>query len=190
MRAKRPLKIPSRLSTVTNAFVQAILPHTRLSGEEEATLRTLLDQEGQVDWCCVYCGKTATEWDHLFPLVAGRKPSGHLNVFGNLVPACGPCNHSKGAQDWKQWIRGKAPNSPATRGLDDLDDRVAVLERYATAYRGAVKPQTLFAEAEYDAYWAKLDAIASLMREAQKLGNQLREEAERRLGEQSGSRTA
>lgn len=58
------------------------------------------------DYRCVYCGKRARlQMDHVKPLSKGGK-----HVASNIVPACGPCNNSKGARDLAVWIskRGEA----------------------------------------------------------------------------------
>jgi hypothetical protein len=181
MRAKKPLSITHRISAVTNSFVQSILPRTSLSPEEERELRELLGQEASDHWICVYCGASATEWDHLYPLVVARRPSGHLNVFGNLVPACGPCNHSKGAKDWRDWLTGGAKGSPASRQIPDLDRRKAKLERYSAIGAKTIAVAELYDPTQYEQYWAKLHDIEMLMREAQVLANDLRGEAEAKL---------
>ena len=181
MLAKKPRKITQRLSSVTNAFVQAVLPRTALSLAELAELRVLLEQDADADWCCVYCGAKATEWDHLQPLVVARRPSGNLNSFGNLVPACGPCNHSKGAQPWRIWMVGEARNSPARRGITDLDFRIARLGRYERRSAGALDLAALFDPEDYRRYWTLLDSIEKLMRESQILAEKLRDDVEEKL---------
>ena len=47
-----------------------------------------------VDPSCVYCGDPAVEIDHVVPVVKGG-----THELSNLVPACRPCNRSKGAKD-------------------------------------------------------------------------------------------
>jgi hypothetical protein len=178
MRAKKLLKITQRISTVTNSFVQSVLPHGFLSDEEQVELRKQLHQDSKAAWSCVYCGAAATEWDHLQPLVAKRRPSGHLNVYGNLVPACGMCNHSKGAQDWRKWIMGRARNSPASRAIGDLEDRIDTIASYERSYAGRIEISDLYDAAAYEEYWSKLVEIEALMREAQRLADGLRDAAE------------
>ena len=183
MRAKKPLKITQRISTVTNSFVQSILPRTFMSEEELTNLRAVLLQETDDRWQCVYCGDLATDWDHLRPLVSARRPTGHLNLLGNLVPACGPCNQSKGSQDWRIWMHGNAKNSPATRSVRYLEERMARLESYESLL-GNHEPldlNTLYDQAKYAIYWTKLDEIEKLMREAQSLADDLRIGAEEKL---------
>ncbi len=178
MRAKKPLKITQRISVVTNSFVQSVLPHCFLSEDEQIELRKQLHQDSEARLACVYCGAAATEWDHLQPLVSKRRPSGHLNVYGNLVPACGTCNHSKGAQDWRKWMVGRARNSPASRAIVDLEDRIDMIAAYERSYAGRIEISDLYDAAGYEAYWAKLGEIEALMREAQQMADGLREAAE------------
>jgi 5-methylcytosine-specific restriction endonuclease McrA len=47
---------------------------------------------------CVYCGNRAQHVDHIVPLARG----GHEAPY-NLVPACQPCNSSKGARLLAEW---------------------------------------------------------------------------------------
>lgn len=47
---------------------------------------------------CVYCGNTATTVDHVRPLARGG-----WEHESNLVPACGPCNFSKGPRLLTKW---------------------------------------------------------------------------------------
>jgi endonuclease I len=112
---RKPKKITHRISSVTNGFVQAILPVMIPTTEEE---NAVLQQLGMTRETmeCVYCGGDPTDWDHLRPLVKGRRPTNNLTDFHNLVPACGPCNQSKGGQDWKSWMQGAAQGAPTSRG--------------------------------------------------------------------------
>src|SRR5437660_7675274 len=80
----------SRKSSITNAFVNAIIPVVPPSVEEiEEALRILGMQPDDVR--CAYCGDKSSEWDHLRPLVKGRRPTGFISEIGNLVPSCGKC---------------------------------------------------------------------------------------------------
>ena len=162
-----PPRIRTRLSSVTNSFVQAILLGFRPTQEE---IEEALRQLGQTydDRRCVYCGDRSTDFDHLIPLVRGRRPSGFLTEARNLVPACGTCNQSKGGSDWRKWMLGTAKNSPAARGIPDIPQRIETLERFIQwgkcAERnvaGHVQPKL------WEDYWAKLDQIEALMDAAQ-----------------------
>ena len=48
---------------------------------------------------CVYCGKPATQVDHVNPFSRGGE-----TTFENGDPACAPCNVSKGAQTPDEWL--------------------------------------------------------------------------------------
>lgn len=59
----------------------------------------VLEKFGHV---CVYCAATENiEIDHVLPVSRGG-----TDDFENLVPACGPCNRSKGAKLIEEWRRG------------------------------------------------------------------------------------
>src|ERR1700686_3805297 len=103
MKLPRPLKITSRSSSITNSFVQAIVPTIDPSSEEIVEALRILGMSPE-SMACVYCGARTTDWDHLRPLVKNKRPTGYISEIRNLVPACGPCNQSKGASDWRTWI--------------------------------------------------------------------------------------
>lgn len=47
---------------------------------------------------CAYCNGVATHLDHVHPLSKGGE-----DVESNIVPACAPCNLSKGAKTLAEW---------------------------------------------------------------------------------------
>jgi 5-methylcytosine-specific restriction endonuclease McrA len=47
---------------------------------------------------CAYCNRVATHLDHVHPLSKGGADAEH-----NIVPACAPCNLSKGAKTLAEW---------------------------------------------------------------------------------------
>src|SRR5438067_8519498 len=106
----------SRKSSITNAFVNAIIPVVPpTTADIQEALRILSMDPADVR--CAYCGDRASEWDHLRPLVKGRRPTGFISEIGNLVPSCGKCNRSKRNEDWERWMRSEtAKLSPRTRG--------------------------------------------------------------------------
>ncbi len=57
-------------------------------------IRTLLSKP------CFYCGVPSSQIDHVVPFAKGGRHS-----IGNLVPACGACNRSKGASFIVEWKR-------------------------------------------------------------------------------------
>jgi hypothetical protein len=165
---RKALKVTSRISSVTNGFVQAIIPCLEPSEVERAEALAVLGMVPGAEFC-VYCGARATDWDHLRPLVRGKRPTGYCNDVRNLVPACGPCNQSKSGQDWKQWINGTSKGSPKTRGVMNLADRIEVLRQFEDwSSHLALDMRGLAGEAVWDAYWERLKAIEVQMHEAQR----------------------
>lgn len=67
-RMPTPVKITGRTSSITNAFVNGIIPVIEPTEEEiESALETLgMDKDHIV---CAYCGNPYTEWDHFHPLI-------------------------------------------------------------------------------------------------------------------------
>ena len=64
---------------------------------------------------CVYCGQPWEHQDHVVPISLGGG-----FTLGNIVPACGPCNISKGAKDVRSWLS-------ATLEPRDAEDRYEAL---------------------------------------------------------------
>ena len=54
-------------------------------------------------WTCRYCGREATEVDHVEPRARGGATSPR-----NLVAACRPCNKTKGIRTPSEWRRAEA----------------------------------------------------------------------------------
>lgn len=176
MKNRRPLKITSRTSSITNSFVQAIIPSVPASADElnEALAHLGMDTS---ELSCVYCGSAATDWDHLRPLVRNRRPTGFVDDVRNRVPSCSRCNQSKSGADWREWMKGKALGSPQQRGVQDLAERMRRLEDFEKW--GAVKAlqlADLVGEVVWNAHWENLEAIVDKMRESQKHAEHLREE--------------
>src|SRR4030042_5456673 len=97
-----PMTISGRSSSITAAFVSAIIPQIEPTDEEVKTALDIL-QMSPDNVSCAYCGAQATEWDHLRPLVANQKPTGFISEIRNLVPSCGKWNQSKGNKYWMDW---------------------------------------------------------------------------------------
>ena len=176
MKHHRPRKITSRVSSVTNGFVQAITPDIALNLSERSRVLQILEIDP--DWhSCAYCGDPAHHWDHLNPYVRNKRPSGYLNEARNLVPACGPCNTSKSGAPWRTWISGPAKGSPATRAIADIAARIRRLEQLESELAlkpvdlaGLVKPEL------WERYWKQLDQIEQLLFAAQRDAEVIRAE--------------
>jgi hypothetical protein len=124
-----PGNIMRRSSSITNAFVNSLIPIV-IPNEKEVREALQILQINPDHQTCAFCGDTATEWDHLRPLVIGRKPTGFITEIANLVPACGKCNQSKGNKPWRSWINSNARLSPKSRGIPDLGAKIEHLEDF------------------------------------------------------------
>ncbi|NLF07227.1 MAG: HNH endonuclease [Pirellulaceae bacterium] len=171
----------SRKSSITNAFVNAIIPTIPPTVDEidEALKILKLDPS---DLRCAYCGNQATEWDHLRPLVAKLRPTGYISEIANLVPACGKCNQSKGGSDWRKWMLGKAKLSPTGRGISDIALRVANLDRFVT-WRQPTKIdfESIVGSDQWKHYWSLYNAVIGELRKSQNFADNLRETIFKRL---------
>jgi len=123
------MSVVGRSSSITNAFINAIIPVIEPTEQEELEALRIL-QIDPADIRCAYCGDKATEWDHLRPIVSNQEPTGYITEIANLVPSCGKCNQSKGKSHWRAWMEGTAKLSPKSRSIPDLPARVERLQRY------------------------------------------------------------
>lgn len=133
----RPVSIAGRTSAITNSFVNGIIPVAAPSDKE---VKEALEALGMTpdDVRCAYCGGPATEWDHLNPIVRGKRPTGFISEIHNLVPARRKCNLSKSGKIWREWIAGPAPLSPATRRVVDLEHRISRPEEYEEKFHPVI----------------------------------------------------
>jgi hypothetical protein len=169
-----PVKIAGRTSTITNSFVNSIIPVFTPTGHEVDEALALLGIS-PADVRCAYCGDRATEWDHLRPIVRGQRPTGFVSEIANLVPACGKCNQSKSGQDWRKWIEGSARLCPKARGIPDLAERIARLE----AFEQWRKPRRVnFEDAAgtelWKQHWQNHASLLEQMRQCQVIAEQIR----------------
>jgi hypothetical protein len=118
-------KVLSRSSTVTNAFVAALMPYDTYKDPEVSAALEILGQATRRELACVYCGSPATTWDHLVNLVQDRGPNGPGHRIRNLVPACSGCNSSKGPKKYSEWVRG------SKRIQGSPEELITMLDRYA-----------------------------------------------------------
>jgi hypothetical protein len=117
-----------RSTSLAAAFVHAIIPR-KVDGTEQLAL---YNRFGINAYECVYCGKEATDEDHLRAIVKKGKPSGYFHTIGNIVPACGPCNQSKGGSDWRAWMTSlRAKGSPTKKAISGTEARVERLAKFA-----------------------------------------------------------
>lgn len=176
-RMPRPVKITGRTSTITNSFVNGIIP-VRVPSEEEIQRALEVLGMDSDDVRCAYCGDLSTEWDLLEPIVSNKRPTGYISEISNLVPACGKCNQSKSGRLWKDWIMGQAALSPRTRGVPDLDERISRLEQYESTFpRVRIDFQSVVPKEIREAHWQNHDRLHWLMHECQRVADQVREAA-------------
>lgn len=165
----------SRKSSITNAFVNSVIPVIEPTAEEIAEALRILQLSAK-DLRCTYCGDVASEWDHLRPLVIKHRPTGFITEISNLVPSCGKCNQSKGNKPWREWMTGKAPRSPRARGIRNLEARLDRLARYE-AWRPPthVDFQHVLGTEEWQEYWETWKQLIVSMRTAQDVADKLRD---------------
>lgn len=164
----------SRKSSITNAFVNAIIPTVLPSPDEVEEALGILGMD-PADVRCAYCGDKSTEWDHLRPLVVKRRPTGYITEIANLVPACGKCNQSKGNKPWRDWILSSAKLSPTGRGVPNVADRVSRLEAYER-WRSPTKVdfQSILGQETWEHYWSLCEAVNEELRQNQQVADSIR----------------
>ncbi len=179
-RMPTPMKITGRSSSITNSFINSIIPIVMPSGETVREALAILKMD--IDTIeCAYCGSTYTEWDHLRPLVMNQKPTGFISEIHNLVPSCGKCNQSKGNKAWDAWIVSEAPLSPKTKGVADLDARIETLRNYenwGTPTR--VNFEEIVGAEKWRQHWDNWQQVIDTMKNAQLLANEINETVRRR----------
>lgn len=171
----KTVKIIGRTSSITNAFVNGIIPTIEPTEEQiEEVLHTLGMDKDHI--YCAYCGNPYTEWDHFRPLVVDKKPTGYISEIHNLVPACGKCNQSKGNRNWKEWMLSDAPQSPNTRHIPDLDSRIEKLEKFEKQFRPIkLDFDKIVGEENWKQHWDNCRKLHELMHESQKHSDTIRE---------------
>jgi len=175
-RMPTPMKITGRSSSITNAFINSIIPVVPPTADEVKNALEILGMTAET-FQCAYCGGIASEWDHLRPLVKDKKPTGFISEIHNLVPSCGKCNQSKGNKEWKTWMRSRAQLSPTARGIKDVPQRIERLEIYE---RSKVPTKMDFETIVGKEVWAhhqdNLERVQLLMRESQELASKINTE--------------
>jgi hypothetical protein len=174
----KPPKLTGRRSTLTGLFFTTLTPYVEpTEAEVDEALAVLGMARGSC--VCAYCGDKKSEWDHFRAVVKDRKPTGYITEIANLVPACGKCNQSRGNKDWRAWMLGTAAQSPTTRKIRDIPERILRLE----AFERWSKPVCVnYAELAEKDHWTvhttNLQRVLSLLEEAEAHAMKLRELAE------------
>ncbi len=172
-RMPTPMKITGRSSSITNSFINSIIPIIVPTNEQVKEALDLLGM-GHDSFQCAYCGSAASEWDHLRPLVLNKKPTGYISEIHNLVPACGKCNQSKGNKPWHVWITSTAKLSPKSRGVPDLIQRIEKLRKYE-AWKEPTKVdfESVVGKEKWEQHWENWELVQSTMRHAQTLATEI-----------------
>jgi hypothetical protein len=169
----RPVKITGRSSSITNSFINSIIPVVPPTDPEVEEALAVLGMDYE-SCCCSYCGDTASEWDHLRPLVKDKKPTGYISEIHNLVPACGKCNQSKGNKAWEAWMRSTAKLSPSTRGISDIEARIKGLRAYERWGRPTkLDFEQIVGSETWSKHWENWSIIQAHMKEAQVVAQQI-----------------
>jgi len=168
------MNVAGRSSSITNAFINSIVPVFKPTEEEELEALGILGMD-PADIRCAYCGDKYTEWDHLRPIVYGQEPTGYVTEIANLVPSCGKCNQSKGKSHWRTWMQSGARLSPKTRGVPQLEERIVRLQNYES-WR---QPRKIdFAAVAGPEMWARhrqnWRSVLDLLKKSQELATEIR----------------
>ena len=81
MKRARYCQLPATMSvmgrslSITNAFINAIIPAIEPTEAEELEALCILSIRPD-NICCAYCGDKATEWDHLRAIISNQEPTG------------------------------------------------------------------------------------------------------------------
>lgn len=174
-RMPTPVKITGRTSSITNAFVNGIIPVIEPTDAEIEDVLNILGMDTE-HICCAYCGDPYTEWDHFRPLVKDKMPTGYISEIHNLVPACGKCNQSKGNKHWKTWMLSDASLSPHSRQISDIKYRIAKLEEFEQHYTPIkLDFEKIVGTEVWAQHWENCRKLHSLMQESQKHSDKIKE---------------
>ncbi|GAB1260600.1 HNH endonuclease [Aurantivibrio plasticivorans] len=172
-RMPTPMKITGRSSSITNSFINSIIPTIVPTNQQVKEALDILGMN-HGNFQCAYCGATASEWDHLRPLVLNKKPTGYISEIHNLVPACGKCNQSKGNKPWASWIVSTAKLSPKSRGVGDLEKRIERLTAYEKWQPHTVVDfEAVVGKEKWERHWANWELVQNTMRQAQVLATEI-----------------
>ncbi|HEL1982245.1 TPA: HNH endonuclease [Streptococcus suis] len=172
-------KPSGRSSSVTNAFFNNIVPFRGepTPAEYDNVKRIVGTYNGTDQFLCGYCGKSvATSWDHIYPLIKKKGPTGYIHELANLIPACQSCNSSKGNKDWCEFFE----TSKKFKGLseEEKENRKKVIRQYIKFFGDPYKCNIdkLKKTEDYQEYLKLHNQIHELLKEATKLSDKISEE--------------
>lgn len=168
------IKITGRSSSITNAFINSIIPVIQPQEVDIKEALSILKMDIE-HFQCVYCGDKSTEWDHLRPLVLNQKPTGYISEIQNLIPSCGKCNQSKGNKDWHSWIISDAPKSPKSRNIKDLEQRIENIKAYENWRKPTkVNFESVVGSERWQKHWENWQNVLQTMQDSQALASEIR----------------
>ena len=169
--AKSNLK--SRISTINNAFANAVTPYIEpLPSEIESFFNELHLEQGQ----CAYCLGKANTTDHVKPLVTDGLPTGYITEIKNLVPCCSACNSAKGSQDFRSWYKSKKNIARLhTEGLtdDQIEERFIIVSRYIDKIPPPIDYKTILGDELWSEYLQRKEEMIKLLKEDQRFCDRL-----------------
>jgi hypothetical protein len=171
--------LQARRTTVANAFASALAPSDRYDDALIREALTFLGQDPDGDLTCLYCGKKAETWDHVYSLVKAGEYAGYGHALGNLVPCCKSCNSSKGGTNWFAFIDRVIIDEQRRISLQSM--LYSYIERFGHPRFAQSDIATLYAE-QMARYRKIQGEILDLMREADDLAAIIRAQVEDRLG--------
>lgn len=111
MSIAEPLYMPRTRADLSNTALRIFLQEMGAAYDEERSLTPYSDSKNFrdvrefFDERCCYCGAVFSDapavQDHLIPM---NKKSLGLHAWGNVVPACGPCNAKKQGREWHAYL--------------------------------------------------------------------------------------
>jgi predicted DNA-binding WGR domain protein len=166
----------SKIRTQTGSYATAKyqLKRSLLENAVEDTY-TSQDREEALEFFggCAFCGSTpAPRNDHLIPVFeCGDR------VRRNIVPACQPCDDSKGKKGYREWMQTSRSSRSLKkfRGLSDaqIEARIKLIEKWRSGYKPKTE-QELFGK-DYGKYLEILHRMDELCAEAEQLTNRVKE---------------
>lgn len=166
--------ISSRSSSITNAFINGIIPVKKPSKKEIDQALQILGMTEKMS--CSYCGGNYETWDHFEPIVSNKQPTGFISEIYNLIPSCNTCNSSKSGSYWSNWIEGNAPKSPKGRNKYDKNriETIKEYEEWCTNHRTIMDMEKLKSSDFWIKHWEYHENILKLMYEANDHSKDLR----------------
>jgi hypothetical protein len=156
-----------RKTTINHAFASSIAPCDVYSDALARAAVVKLGQDPNAHLECVFCGREAETWDHVFATVKDSEFSGAGHRLGNLLPCCKHCNSKKGNKDWATYIDGLAmPDSDKARRKQGISSYLAEY------YRKDELPSDL---PEYGELLTLRDQIIRIMQDADALAKSIRD---------------